>query len=283
MLRRKVFAAPLGGSRLLIIGATGGLGQAVVQALCALPEHRRPTALYLCGRQREVLHHQAQAAQQAGMAVSTAAFDLRDTALARKVLAQAAADGLNKVAILSGVSLSAGVDGLEDLSELQRGFAVNTLAPCELILACAPLLPVGGQVLAVSSLAARLALPSSPVYCASKAALSCYVKAMEPHFAARGLTLSLIEPGFFASPMSQRYQGAKLGMVSAGFAAKKIIVALNRGKKQLSFPTSLACGIGGVKCLPAAAQSRFLQRFFSFSVLPDRDRQAALSARGMNS
>ncbi len=281
MLWRKPVLTPLGGSRVLIVGATGGLGQAVVQALCALPQTQRPAALYLCGRQREILVTQSRAVQAAGMDVSTAAFDLRDTAHARKALAQAAADGLNKVAILSGVSLSAGADGLEDISELQRGFAVNTLAPCELMLSCAALLPVGGQVVAVSSLAARLALPSSPVYCASKAALSCYARAMEPHFAARGLTLSLIEPGFFASPMSQRYQGVKLGMVSAGFAAEKIVLVLKSGKKRLSFPTSLNMGIGWVKCLPADAQSRFLQRFFSFSVLPDRERQAMLPPGGL--
>lgn len=281
MFAGRIKTAPLHAAGVLIFGATGGLGQALVRALCAMPEAKRPSCLYLCGRQQQVLSSLLQTARKAGISAAGRMFDLRERMQTTAVLQQAIAAGVSKVVIASGISLSAGADGLEDAKEIQRGFAVNTCAPCEIIHACAQLLPPGSQVIAISSLAARLALPSSPVYCASKAALNLYAAAMRPHFAARGLVLSVAEPGFFTSPMSERYQGSKMAELSASDAAGRILHLMQSGRAYLAFPRCLALGIDVLKCLPEAVRICILQRFFAFTVRPDAERQKQISAGGL--
>ncbi len=261
----------LSASQILLVGASGGLGQALVKAMCALPEEQRPQSLYLCGRNEPLLQDLCIKVQSCGIKAIGYAFDLRRQDHIAYMLQSVLPQGLDKVVLASGISLSADASGLEPLCELERGFAVNTLAPCRLICTFASQLKPGSQVVVLSSLAARLPLPSSPVYSASKGALSLYVRAMQPLYRSRGLTLSLVEPGFFASPMSDRYQGSKPALVSAGFAAEKIISVMKSGKSDLSFPGWLNVGSAALSMLPAFIQKPFLQQFFRFKVLPDKE------------
>ena len=71
--------------------------------------------------------------------------------------------------------------------------------------------------------------------------------------------------------MSDRYQGSKPALVSAGFAAEKIISVMKSGKSDLSFPGWLNVGSAALSMLPAFIQKPFLQQFFRFKVRPDKE------------
>lgn len=264
--------------KIMLFGATGGLGQALVRALCRLPNSKRPQLLVLCGRSQAKLQQLGLIGAEADVEVRTLCCDLRDLTQAQTALEQAAALGVNKLILASGVSLSADPDGIEGPLEIERGFTVNTVAPCTLMAAAARLLPQGSQIIVLSSLAARLPLPSSAVYSASKAALSTYVRALRPQLKRAGITLSLVEPGYFASPMSERYQGSKPYLLTADSAAAKIIAVMTSRRQESAFPLPLHLGSAVLMRLPQALQAFFLQRFFKFSVLPDED--AALPKSG---
>lgn len=264
--------------KIMLFGATGGLGQALVRALCRLPKSKRPQLLVLCGRSSVKLQQLSRIGAEADVKVRTVCLDLRDLTKAQAALEQAAALGINKLVLASGVSLTADGDGLEGPLEIERGFRVNTLAPCTLTAAAARLLPKGSQVVVLSSLASRLPLPSSAVYCASKAALSTYVRALRPQLQRAGITLSLVEPGYFESAMSERYQGSKPYLMTADHAAAKVLAVMSSLRKESAFPLPLHLGSAILMRLPQALQSVFLQHFFKFSVLPDAD--AAISKSG---
>lgn len=266
------------GLKIMLFGATGGLGQALVRSLCRLPKGKRPELLVLCGRNQAKLQQLSLIGAEAEVEVRTIALDLRDLTQAQRALEQGAALGANKLIVASGVSLTADPDGIEGPLEIERGFTVNTVAPCTLMAAAARLLPQGSQIIVLSSLAARLPLPSSAVYSASKAALSTYVRALRPQLKRAGITLSLVEPGYFASPMSERYQGSKPYLLTADSAAAKIIAVMTSRRQESAFPLPLHLGSAVLMRLPQALQAFFLQRFFKFSVLPDAD--AALPKSG---
>lgn len=268
-------------SRIVIFGATGGLGQAVVNELCS---HRgsSPELLCLCGRNTAVLEALAERAAAAGIDCCTFVCDLRDTAALTTLIEELKALRVNKLLLLSGISISASEDGLEDLYEIWRGFKVNVQSPVQLIYALGRTMPPGSQIVAVSSIASLLPLPSSPVYSASKAALSVYINAVRPVFTHRGVCLSLVLPGFFASPMSDRFLGRQMFKISAEAAAQKILQVMRRGQAVCAFPWIVYCGARFLAMMPQAVQALFLRYFVRFKVSPDRDRRAHLAAAADN-
>lgn len=290
----KLHLKPLSESRIALVGATGGLGQALTLLLC----EQRPALLCLCGRNDLKLQDLALKVQSCGIECRTFAFDLRDEAEVSSAARALAALEVDRLVILSGISTTAGVLGIEDSFEIERGFAVNVLGPAKLIYQLASLFhaasvqqdaaafehqssvkkPQSLQITVVSSLASLLALPSSAVYSASKAALSVYVRALSPALRSEGISFSLIHPGFFVSPMSERYQGRQMFKCSTEFAAGKVLSVMKSGKSFAAFPRSLAWGVRLLSVLPFALQTAFLQRFIHFTVKPDAERQAYMNA-----
>jgi short-subunit dehydrogenase len=128
----------------------------------------------------------------------------------------------------------------------------------------------GGQIAVVASLAAWRGLPDSPSYCASKAGVLAYGEslrgALEPH----GVQVSVIVPGFFASPMSARYRGRKLFLLSEPQAIAHIVRGLRRRARRIVFPWQLALLLRLVGVLPAWCGDRIMRAFpFRIAVRPD--------------
>lgn len=264
-------------SKIVIFGATGGLGQAVVEELCT-GRREHPRLLCLCGRNAAVLEALEEKASAAGIDCCSFVCDLRDSAALSSLILELKALEINKVLLLSGISTTASEDGLEDLYEIERGFKVNVLSPIRVIYALGSALPPGSQIVVVSSIAALLPLPSTPVYSATKAALCVYINAVRSVFTKRGVYLSLVLPGFFASPMSDRFLGRQMFKISAGTTARKILKIMHSGRAVSAFPLLLFCGARFLSMMPQAVQALFLQYFVRFKVSPDRDRRAYMAA-----
>ena len=67
----------LNGAKVLVIGASGGLGKAVVLELCK----QHVGSLFLCGRNEKELLSLKEQGQEYGISIVTTAFDLRDESL----------------------------------------------------------------------------------------------------------------------------------------------------------------------------------------------------------
>ena len=106
------------------------------------------------------------------------------------------------------------------LDELRHQLEVNTIAQLAVIQACLPALRrARGRIVNVSSISGRVALPLYGPYAASKFALRRSATRCAASCAARGVHVSLIEPGAVATPIWERGRAAtRMGSDAAGAA-----------------------------------------------------------------
>jgi short-subunit dehydrogenase len=216
------------GQRVLITGASSGLGAALARQLAA-----RKAVVGLIARRRdrlgEVLADCRRTSPDSAMWVA----DLGDTAAVGE-LARQAWDGLDGVDVLvnnAAIPKRRPVTEL-DPDDVEAVMRVNFFAPMRLTLALLPrMLERGsGMIVNVSSVGGRLGIIHETAYCASKFALCGWSEAMAVDLHGTGVTVKLIEPGpvdteIWDQPGSEEplYQGPK---VAADEVAEGIIAAL---------------------------------------------------------
>ena len=244
----------------VITGASSGLGAALALSYAA-PQ----VALGLVGRNRERLEATAAACREAGALVESAAIDVAHEAALTAWLD--AFDRRHAVELLvANAGTSAGPDSdntgeplavtLHQLDVNLRG-AVNTIAP---------IVPRmcgrgRGRIVAVASVAAFRGLPYSPGYCASKAGLRAYAEALRPRLAPYGVGVTVVCPGFFSSPMTERWEGPTPFLLSGDQAARRVKRGIDRGRSRIDFPWPLVFGMRFCDLAPAAIGDRILQGF----------------------
>jgi short-subunit dehydrogenase len=175
----------LAGARVLITGATGGIGGAIARAF-----HARGAELVLTGRRTDVLDELA-----AEVGGKTIVADLADPASVADLVAQSA--GFD---VLVANAALPGEGALKRLSEsdIDRILDVNLRAPIILSQAAAEqMVPRGrGHIVLIGSLAGRAASPQLSLYNASKFGLRGFALAYREELRGTGVGVSLIAPGF---------------------------------------------------------------------------------------
>jgi short-subunit dehydrogenase len=221
--------------------------------------------LGLIGRNAKRLAAVADACRTAGATVEEALIDVTERAtLEAWLLAFDCRQPVDLVVANAGISAGpkAG-SATEDTDLTTRQIAVNLLGAVHTVV---PLLPAmalrrRGRVALIASLAAYRGLPYSPGYCASKAGLRAYGEALralaEPH----GVGITVVCPGFFASPMTDRWDGPTPLVISGDRAARKIKRAIESGRRRISFPWPTMLGMRICDALPAMIGDRILRGF----------------------
>jgi short-subunit dehydrogenase len=226
----------LAGARVLVTGATGGLGQAIARALAA-----RGAELTLTGRRADVL--EPLAAEVGGRPI---AADLSLPDAPERLLADA-----GRVDVLvsnAGLPASGLLSSFSD-EELDRALAVNLRSPMVL----AKLLVDGmaerghGHLLFMSSLAGKAAAPGSSVYAATKFGLRGFALALREDLAPKGVGVSVILPGFISDAGMFAESGAKLpplvGTKRPGDVARAVVKAIEGNRAELEVaPIALRAG-----------------------------------------
>lgn len=243
-----------------ITGASSGLGAALAR-FYAGPQ----CVLGLIGRNTERLAATADACRAAGAGVETAAIDVADGAALEAWLN--AFDRAYPVDLLianAGTSAGPGPDAAGEPAPLTlRQLDVNLVGAVHTI---APLVPLmcargRGRIAVIASVAAYRGLPYSPGYCASKAGVRAYAEALRPRLAPYGVGVTVVCPGFFSSPMTDRWEGPTPFLLSGERAARRVKRGIDRGRSRVDFPLPLVFGMRFCDLAPAMIGDRILAGF----------------------
>jgi len=179
--------------RVLVTGAVGGMGAAIVADLV---------------RDREVIATARNADRLAVLTAATGATgwvgDLTDHAwLATQVATLDHLDELIHVAAVGGHVAPA----VATADDFRAQLEINLIAPAELTRLCLPLLRASrGSVVFIGSGASTRPVPGSAVYPATKHALKAYADVLRLDEARNGVRVSTVAPGPTATAMYERSQ-----------------------------------------------------------------------------
>ncbi len=190
----------LRGSRILITGASSGIGLALAEKAA-----RAGARLILTARSADKLDFLAGRLVAEGAEAAAIPADLACDADRRRLIETAAErfDGLDVLINNAGVA-SAGhfADGTEAI--LRQVMEVNFFAPAELMRLAVPVLTRGRRpaIVNIASMCGRRALPAWTEYSASKFALCGLTEALRAEFARFGIDVLLVVPGMTRSDLA---------------------------------------------------------------------------------
>jgi short-subunit dehydrogenase len=233
-------------ARILLTGATGGLGQALAQRLAA-----RGARLLLTGRNQERLQRltkELRSQTEVYCHVADLTLSHQRAELVRWAEEQFGA--LEALINNAGV----GARGLFENSApetLRVLMEVNFFAPAELTRECLGLLARGNRPILVniSSVSGRRGFPIRAEYCASKFALTGLSEVLRAELAIHGIDVLIVSPGHVRTDFAEHFvanttRAGRTGQrhargMPADQAAERIVRAMEKGKREIVFPFSM--------------------------------------------
>jgi short-subunit dehydrogenase len=181
------------GSRVLITGASSGIGRAL-----ALNLARRGAKLVLNARRRDRLDDLAAEVTALGAEVELAAGDVTLAEVRRAALdaAQSRFGGLDVLVNNAGIGAWGRFDEAGP-ERLRRIMEVNFFALVEMTRASLPLLRQGrsGLVVNVASILGHRGVPRTSEYCASKFAVRGFSESLRAELASQNIDVLVVSPG----------------------------------------------------------------------------------------
>lgn len=246
---------------ILITGANSGIGRAI-----ALEYAAPGVQLALLGRDGARLSAVAEACTRKGAVTRTATIDVRDRAgMAAWIAETDDATPLDLVIPNAGITTGLGPGRVTEDPDAVR--AILSISLTGVLNTVDPVIPRmlarrHGQIAFMGSIAALRPLPYSPGYCAAKAAVHAYAGALRAGLEPHGLRISLIAPGFVATPLNREIIAWKPMQMDDARAARIIRRGLDRGRAVIAFPRLLAIGARLLDLLPVRAVDWGMRRAY---------------------
>jgi short-subunit dehydrogenase len=224
-------AVELQGKRVLLSGATGGLGRAIARALAD-----EGAALVLSSRKREELGELARSLPGGARRHKSIVADLSKQGAPEKLVRDAGdLDVLVANAALPGTGK---VDQVAK-SELTSTLRVNLEAPMLMAREAIPgLVEKGeGQIVFIGSLNGKAATPVTSIYCATKFGLRGFALALREDLHPKGIGVSYVMPGFIREAGMFAESGAKpppgLGTTPPSQVGEAVVTAIRRDRGEI--------------------------------------------------
>jgi NAD(P)-dependent dehydrogenase (short-subunit alcohol dehydrogenase family) len=205
-------------STICVVGAGGGIGEAVVRHVGAMPG----TQLLCMDLPGEGLDNAAAAAGGQAFAV-----DLRDEASVRSAVAGAR----ERHGKLDGLVLCSGIVDATPIAQLtlarwQEVQAVNLTGFFLVLRESLEWLRDGGRIVLLGSLAARTGgVLTGAAYAASKAGLEGLAKALARELAPRSITVNCVAPGGVDTPMLRQHSAERRAAMAASTPLRRMAQA----------------------------------------------------------
>ena len=220
------------GHRVWVVGASQGIGEAVVRALI-----ERKAKVALSARNGPALDALAKLAPVGDSMVLPLDVTRVDEISAAHTLLLTQWGAVDLVLIVAGTHQA--VRAWEIKSEVTRRLVeINLLGVLNVLEVAIPnLIEQGrGGVGIVSSVAGYGGLPTGLIYGATKAALINLAETLYLDLKPRGLDVYLINPGFVKTPLTDRNKFDMPALISAKEAAARTLRGLERGEFEIHYP-----------------------------------------------
>jgi short-subunit dehydrogenase len=222
----------LEGKRVLLSGATGGIGRAIAEELAG-----RGAGLVLSSRRKEELEKLAGSLPGGASRHEVIAADLADDGAAEKLIEEA-----GDVDILVANAALPASGKLDDFSskEVQRAVRVNLESPILMARALAPKLVEkgAGHLVFISSLSGKVGTPGSALYSATKFGLRGFAFGKRADMHPHGVGVSIVSPGFVRG--AGMWADAEvdpppmIGMTTPAKVAKAVARAIERNRSEIT-------------------------------------------------
>ena len=107
-----------------------------------------------------------------------------------------------------------------------------------------------GQIAVIASVAGYTGLPGAAGYGATKAALINMCEALYPELERHGVRMTVINPGFVDTPLTQRNDFPMPFLISSEEAADHILRGLDKERFEIVFPWTMKIAMKVLKVLP---------------------------------
>ena len=237
-----------------VTGASSGIGRALARQLAS-------AGVRVAASARRAAELDALAAEAPG--VTPFPLDVTDLAATKRVGADIAA----RLGPIDLAIFNAGVGrpmGARDFSAERAAemMAVNYQGLANGIEAVLPAMLArgSGQIALMSSIAGYRGLPNAAGYSPSKAAAISLAETLEPELDAAGLSISVINPGFIETPMTQNAKHPLPYILPVEDCARRIVRGLDRDKFEVAFPWQMVTLAKLARVLPYPAYFWFMGR-----------------------
>ena len=218
----------------LVTGASSGIGRSLV-----LEYARRGAHVMASARREAELTSLCEEVRANGGRADFAVCDVTDPHAAAEVVRKAERDlgSLDMVISNAGVGGSTHSSRL-DVDAVSHMIDVNVRGSIAPLVAAIPIMlgQQRGQLVGVSSLAGRRALPTAAVYNATKAALSTFLEGLRMDLDPSGIRVTDVQPGFVETDMTAKNKFPMPFMWNARKAARHIADRLERAPRIVAFP-----------------------------------------------
>lgn len=241
------------GRRAWIVGASTGIGEAVARAL-----HGQGAHVHVSARDPGRLHTVAGA--HPGMIVH--ALDATDVEQVRTSAAQVLQHGVpDLVLYCAGYYTPTSARNFQ-LDEMLRHQQVNYVGALHVIDAILPALLAHrrGHVSLVSSVAGFRGLPRSLGYGPTKAALINLAQTLYMDLRPLGLGVSVVNPGFVATPLTAQNAFRMPALVTPDEAARQMLRGWARGEFEIHFPKRFTRSMKMLSWLPFGAYQAIVRK-----------------------
>lgn len=242
------------GRRVWLVGASTGIGLACAQAL-------RAAGAQVVVSARKPQGVQDWAAQDAG--VQWCALDVSEPGQVQTVARAVQAQGpLDLVVYAAGYYRAQRATNL-DLVDLLRHDKVNYQGALQIIDAVLPdmLARQSGHISLLSSVAGWRGLPNGLAYGPTKAALTHLAETLYMDLQNQGIGVSVINPGFVATPLTAQNQFTMPALISPQEAARQMLKGWASGLFDIHFPKRFTLWLKLLRLLPYRLYFPLVRKF----------------------
>ncbi|MDA7947071.1 MAG: SDR family NAD(P)-dependent oxidoreductase [Hyphomicrobiaceae bacterium] len=141
-----------------------------------------------------------------------------------------------------------------DLANVRKSIDINYMGVMNALGALLPRM-IGrrsGHIAIVASVAGYRGLPKSLAYGPTKAALINVAESLKAELSPHGITVSVVNPGFVDTPMTEKNEFPMPGIVSVEEAARETLAGLEAGRYEIAFPKRFVLGMKLLRRMPNA-------------------------------